>query len=781
MASDRLKTLLAPSVRKRIAGGFAVVLVLLAALAGLTLRLMVPLADGAGRVRADSAQAEAATSVSLQVGNAHARVVQYALSAAMTDQKAAQDSLARLDQAIAAAGARDGGGHDEGSLAALAGRYRASVDSIFAGVERRRVAIGRLQTAGTEIHTITSAIAQALESETDAELVRSGLLLGERFQQSDAAASRFLATRNPADSNIATTALAGVRPGIDQLTRLAADNRRIRRFIAAMEKPVSAYAEALQDVVAADEQLRLAAAARDAASEAVQAGAAAERERAAESQRAAVVSMLDSVGSVRQLLLLVSLAAIGIGLALAVLIGRGISRPIGQLTRAMQRVADGDYFLDFLDLPAMDRRDEIGRLTQGLLLCLRNAQEAHDLQGEAERVREAKDRRQAAMDQHTQDFGAATSGVMDGLERSAEEAHSTAQEMFAAARHTRECSEETAKGAAASAERLAAVAAATEEMSASIGEIGQQAARAAQAAREAVERATVTDTKVAGMAAAAERVGTVVRLIRDIAGQTNLLALNATIEAARAGETGRGFAVVAGEVKALAAQTAKATEEIAGQIAAIRAATGEAVSAVQDVCAVIAQIDAVAGAIALAVEQQGTTTRDIAASVQAVSVATRQATEAMQDVSSVSESTGEASQRVLSVADGLGRTAHTLGGEIKQFLQAMACTDEATRRRYERVPGRGAIAELLVPGEAPRQMVIHDISRGGIALRTDWSAPVGLSVGVRLAGAEEPVPARLVRAEGGMVALSFRQNEAVMQRVDQAIEQINATELQEAA
>jgi methyl-accepting chemotaxis protein len=35
----------------------------------------------------------------------------------------------------------------------------------------------------------------------------------------------------------------------------------------------------------------------------------------------------------------------------------------------------------------------------------------------------------------------------------------------------------------------------------------------------------MTDDKVGGMAAAAERVGDVVRLISDIAGQTNLLAI----------------------------------------------------------------------------------------------------------------------------------------------------------------------------------------------------------------------------------------------------------------
>ena len=78
--------------------------------------------------------------------------------------------------------------------------------------------------------------------------------------------------------------------------------------------------------------------------------------------------MLGSVVSVRHLLLAASLAAVGIGLALAVLIGRGISRPIMELTRATQRLAEGDLSMD---IPALDRMDEIGRMAQALLVFRR--------------------------------------------------------------------------------------------------------------------------------------------------------------------------------------------------------------------------------------------------------------------------------------------------------------------------------------------------------------------------------------------------------------------------
>jgi len=84
---------------------------------------------------------------------------------------------------------------------------------------------------------------------------------------------------------------------------------------------------------------------------------------------------------------------------------------------------------------------------------------------------------------------------------------------------SKQASQRAESAVKASIEASANVSTAATELSASIAEIGHQLTRATEVVRVTVTEAETTNQQIAGLADAAQKIGDVVKLIRDIAGQ----------------------------------------------------------------------------------------------------------------------------------------------------------------------------------------------------------------------------------------------------------------------
>ena len=260
-----------------------------------------------------------------------------------------------------------------------------------------------------------------------------------------------------------------------------------------------------------------------------------------------------------QIFLLVGISVL-LGLMIAFLIIRSISRPIQSVSQALRQVASGDLSGPKLNIT---KKDEIGLLigsfntvTENLTQTLKQVQDAsHHVSASSEELTASFEQNAAAIEQVSQLSQLSADGSEEQLKQVEQIDHSIRKMSYMLKQIdsnsnvmtvlSQEAFDTTKKGSQQTAQVV-------EQMQ----EINQSVEDTADMMKQLGEHST--------------KIGDIIGIITALADQTNLLALNAAIEAARAGEQGKGFAVVAEEVRKLATDSKNSSSQIAEMIKSIQ-------------------------------------------------------------------------------------------------------------------------------------------------------------------------------------------------------------------
>ncbi len=476
---------------------------------------------------------------------------------------------------------------------------------------------------------------------------------------------------------------------------------------------------------------------------------------AREESTALAAVQADASSDLRATLLTGGIAAAFAAALLAWMLSRSIVRPIVGMTSAMGRLAGGE---NNIDVPALDRHDEVGRMAQSVLVFkdaaiekLRLSGETDRMRGDAERHRQASDEQKAReetelrfaieglasglsdlangnvavrittpfasqFDRLRNDFNNAVEklqGALQSVGRNASAINAGAGEIRSAADDLARRTEQQAAAVEETAAALEEVTTTVRDSAKRAEDVGQLVERTRLGAEKSGDVVRKAVSAMQEIEKSSGEISNIIGVIDDIAFQTNLLALNAGVEAARAGEAGKGFAVVAQEVRELAQRSANAAKEIKALINTSGTQVNAGVSLVDETGKALAEI---VGAV-----------QEINTHVGAIVTATREQSVGLQEINTAVNNMDQGTQQNAAMVEEQTAASHSLAqeaGALDDLLRQFNLGNNVAAAAPRAAPAHAASRPVASPARALNNRVASAFggkTATAAAVKEDWT------------------------------------------------------------
>lgn len=382
-----------------------------------------------------------------------------------------------------------------------------------------------------------------------------------------------------------------------------------------------------------------------------------------------------SVAAVSITIIVISVIAFVLGIAIALYISRMISKPVQKVSKAAEEVAKGNLVVEQIRVKNNDEIGELAASFNEMTTNLRNL--IFQVSTTSEQVAASAEEMMASADQ----TNSATNQVATAI-----------QEVASGAEMQSKNTEESARAVGEMAVGIQRVAVTTSTVAESASDTTRQAMLGNESLEKVIEKmktinhtTSETNTVIKDLDRKSAEIGKIIEVITGIADQTNLLALNAAIEAARAGEHGKGFAVVADEVRKLAELSRQSANQISGLIEVIQKETHQVVSMMEKGTVEISEGTQL-------VEETGRTFDQILKSIENVS-------SEIQEVSAISEEMSASVEQVNASIDEVTKIARI---SVSNTGEIAAATEEQLASMEEVATSSAALANMA---ENLREMV----------------------------------------------------------------------------